>query len=252
MYHRTLKRTLAAFASTLFISGALSTSGQNIIFDDFNVDEGHFTSAIGASGTTVGEDPSSTIDRITTDGPLEGAGHQQLVLVHDASATAFRLRHLSGGGAPASNNAFTTSGGTDGFIGFYVKTTATGWETSINLDGPANVAGDMWGSTSVPIIADGAWHLYEWDLDASNWGSVPGIFTQTTGPLPDRSQTIDSIYFRDLDGSTGPTATIYFDFAAKSASGSIASLVPEPSTYAMFALGLAGFAGCRRLKLKKR
>jgi hypothetical protein len=235
-----MKRITTLLACGTVLVALTRGASASILFDNFNVDEGHFASSITASGTTVGEDASSTIDRVETDGPFEGLGHQQLVLVHDATATAFRLRHLSGGGAPANNDSFLTSGGVDGFIGFYLKTTATGWETSLNLDGPGNTTAEMRGSTSVSIISDGEWHLYEWDLDASNWGSVPGIVTQTLGPLPDLSYTIDSIYFRDLDGSTGPTATIYLDFVAKSDVGSIATLVPEPSTYALALLGGLG------------
>ena len=232
-----MKRITILLAGGAVLLALIRQASASIIFDNFNVDEGHFTSAIDASGTTVGEDATSTIDRVETDGPFEGIGHQQLVLVHDATTTAFRLRHLSGGGTPANNNSFLTSAGVDGFMGFYLKTSATGWQTSINLDGPGNTTGEMRGSTSLSIISDGEWHLYEWDLDASDWGSVPGIVTQTTGPLPDLTYTVDSIYFRDLDGSAGPTATIYLDFVAKSDSGSIAALVPEPSTYALGLLG---------------
>jgi hypothetical protein len=223
---------------TAILSGsilAISNAPASIIFDDFNVNEGHFAGAVDASGTTVGEDAAlSSIDRVTTNS-LEGPGNQLLHLVHDATATAYRVRHLSGGGTPASNIGFAiTAASVDGFIGFYIKTTATGWETSINVDGPANTftppTGQMRGSTSIPIIADGQWHLYEWDLDAPIWGSIPGIATITPGPLPDLTYTIDSIYFRDLDGSPGPTADFSLDFVAKSDSGSIANLIPEPSS----------------------
>jgi hypothetical protein len=186
---------------------------------------------------------------VTTDGPREGAGHQQLVLVHDATTTAFRLRHLSGGGSPANNVSFTTGAGVDGFIGYYLKTDAQGWETSINLDGAGNTAAEMDGSLSTPVIGDGQWHLYEWDLDAvTGWGAVPGIGGGHGGSLAAGSHTIDSIYLRDLDGSPGPTATFYLDFVAKSDSGSVANLlpVPEPAAAAMVAAAILGMAAGRR------
>ncbi len=53
-----------------------STHAASIIFDDFNVNEGHVTSVPTHSGSTSGLAASSTADRVTTDSPLEGAGHQ--------------------------------------------------------------------------------------------------------------------------------------------------------------------------------
>ena len=100
----------------------------------------------------------------------------------------------------------------------------------------------------MPIISDGQWHLYEWDLDnTAAWGAVPGI--GGASPLVNATYTIDSVYFRDLDGTPGPTATIDFDFVAKSDAGSIAALVPEPST---FALGLLGGLGLLIGALRRR
>lgn len=83
---------------------------------------------------------------------------------------------------------------------------------------------------SKEIIADGEWHLYEWDLDSVvDWGVVPGIGGGHGGFLLDVTHAIDSIWFRDTDGTLGPDATIDFDFVALNRLGSIADLVPEPS-----------------------
>jgi hypothetical protein len=243
-----MKKLLLA---TITLLAFAQFSWASIIFDGFNVDEGHFGYAVTFSGTTVGEDATSTADRLTTGGPLEGAGYQQLVLVHDTTTTAFRLRHVSGGPPYNSANAgtivgntgfsFTTGAATDGWIGFYLRTTATGWQTSINLDGPTGATAEMDGSASVPIVSDGLWHLYEWNLDATTgWGAVPGIGGGHSGSVLAGSHTIDSVYFRDLDGTPGPTATIDFDFVAKSDSGSISALVPEPSTALLSLLGGLG------------
>ncbi|MES2572226.1 MAG: PEP-CTERM sorting domain-containing protein [Verrucomicrobiota bacterium] len=239
---------LGAIAALLSVHPA----NASIIFDNFNTDEGHFASAPNFSGTTVGEDAATSADHILIEGPFEGAGHQKLTLIHDATSTAFRLRHLSGGGTVANNIAFPITAGEDGFIGFYLKTTATGWQTSINLDGAGGAITEMDGSSSLEIIADGEWHLYEWDLDSTSlWGAVPGITSNTHGgSLPFGTHTIDSIYFRDLDGSPGPTADIYLDFVAKSDSGSVAALViPEPSTLGLATAGLLALATRRRGRL---
>ena len=77
------------------------------------------------------------------------------------------------------------------------------------------LAADMDGSTSLPVIADGQWHLYEWDLDSTtDWGAVSGIGGGHGGVLLDGQHTIDSIYLRDVDGTPGPTAEIFLDFVA--------------------------------------
>ena len=107
----------------------------------------------------------------------------------------------------------------------------------------------MDGSLSVPIIADGEWHLYEWDLDATTgWGAVAGIGGGHSGAVAAGTHTIDSIYFRDLDGTPGPNAEIYLDFVAKSDSGSIATMVPEPGSVTMLGLGLGALAVSRRFR----
>ncbi|MFN7140496.1 MAG: hypothetical protein ACK4UN_14255, partial [Limisphaerales bacterium] len=213
----------------LAIAGLSVTAAQaqSIIFDDFNVGLGRFGSAINASGTTIGLNAAeSSNTRQTSPGVLEGAGMQRLVLTTNGTATV-RLRHLSGGAAPANNASFTTTAEVDGRIGYYVKTTEAGWTTQINLDGPGNTAAEMRGSSPTAIPADGNWHLIEWDLDANVWGSVPGIVTHATGALPNGTYTIDSIYFMHTAAAGVPTtSTIYVDFVAKSASGSISALLP--------------------------
>ncbi len=218
-----------ACAIALALAAAQSAQAAAIIFDDFNVNEGHFNQAPSFSGTSTGTASSSTADRDTTGAPREGVGQERVVLDYNGTGASFRCRFLSGAGTVANNVAFTTTPETDGKIGFYLKTTATGWETSINLDGPAGSIADMDGSTSVPIIADGEWHLYEWDLDSlTDWGAVPGIGGGHGGALLDGTHTIDSIWLRDLDGTLGPSATIYLDFVALNPSGSVGDLLSDP------------------------
>src|SRR2546429_2728274 len=110
---------------------------------------------------------------------MEGAGSQQLVLNQTTQTTFTRLRPLSGGETPANNIAFTTSAGTDGWIGFYAKTTAAGWTSQIFLEGASNN-----GSIEKTLLADGAWHLYEWNIDDTSggpngWGTITGIIAGT-------------------------------------------------------------------------
>jgi len=224
-----------------------------IIFDNFNLDEGRFADAPNFSGTTVGESASSTADRVTTDGPLEGEGHQRLVFVHDGSGTNMRIRFLSGRGSPANNLSFTTGPDVDGFIGFYLKTTAQDFTVGINLDGAGNTIAEMDMGINLPVIGDGEWHLYEWDLDdvENSWETVTAIGGD--GTLQDGSHTIDSIYFfsNQTGGSEQAQPAIYFDFVAKSDSGSIAALVPEPTSLSLLLCAGGGLFASRRRKRAK-
>jgi len=220
---------LTAVAALCLASKALSAP---IIFDDFNTNEGHFALAPSFSGSNLNINASSTADRDTTvGGSLEGAAFEHLVLNPTTVASASRVRFLSGSGTPANNVSFTTSAGTDGFIGFYLKTTAAGWTAQLALDGPLP---DLQGGVPKTVIADGLWHLYEWDLDtATDWGAVASIGGNAT--FEDGAQTIDSIVLRH---TAAPAAsTIDLDFVAKSDSGSIANIVPEPGSLTILALG---------------
>lgn len=224
-------RRFTVLTAAMIVALGLSTANAAIIFDDFNVNNGHFAQDPNTSGSSLNDAASSTAGRVTTNSPFEGAGHQELVFnwedVPADAGTDLRIRHLSGGGTPANNTSFTTSAGTDGWIGFYLKTTTAGnWTAQIWLEGIANN-----GSVPKTIIGDGQWHLYEWNLDdhsggANGWGAVAGIVAGTA-PVEDGSYTIDSVIFRD--GTTAST-TMYFDFLAKSDSGSIAGLLNTAPT----------------------
>lgn len=196
-----------------------------ITFDDFNANEGRFNLAPNFSGSSANVAASSTADRVTTDGPLEGAGHERLVFIPTTEGSAIRCRFLSGSGSAGNNIAFATSAGEDGWIGLFVKTTVPDWTVQLWIEGPSNNGG-------VPktVIADGEWHLYEWNLDddtggPDGWGSIAGILGGTP-EVQDGNHTIDSVVFRH---PTAPaSSTLYMDFVAKSASGSISNLLSEP------------------------
>ena len=235
----------AAFGAALGLGG--SSASAAIIFDDFNVNEGHFNLAPNFSGTSVGESSTSTADRVTTEGPLEGAGHQKLVLVHDGTATNMRIRHLSGSGTVANNTPFTTSAGTDGFIGFYAKTTNTGWTIALNLDGADGAGASMDMGTPKPMNSSGEWTLYEWNLDDNTqWDPVTSI--GGNGTIEDGQHSIDSIYiFTNQTGTNGQAREpLYIDFVALNEAGSIANLIPEPASMGLIALAAAGMMRGRR------
>jgi hypothetical protein len=236
------KYSIAILAIALLLVTS-SAQAAPIIFDDFNVDEGHFTTApFGGSGSSNGFASTSTADRVTTQS-VEGAGSQQISL-DVTSTTTSRLRHLSGGGSAANNTAFTTSAAEDGWVGFYMKTSDAGWNAQLWLEGASNN-----GSVPKNIIADGAWHLYEWNLDdtsggADGWGAIGGIIAGTA-TVADGSHTFDSLILRNPAASPG-NDTFYFDFLAKSDSGSIAALVPEPASMGLLLLTVPALLKRRR------
>lgn len=231
-----MSKTLTTSVLAICLGGfALSASAQTI-FDDFNTSEGHFNLQPSFSGSTAGILTSSTADRVETDSPLEGIGHQKLVLGWNGTSSAIVVRHLSGGGTIANNTPFTTSSGTDGWIGFYVKTLSVGWTAQPWIESASVNFG-----TAKPIISDGQWHLYEWNLDdttggANGWGS--GIITGTA-TVADGSHTFDSIVFRDSTPES--SSTLFLDYVARNPNGSVGLLVPEPSSAAFGLLGLGLF-----------
>ncbi|HWX22227.1 MAG TPA: hypothetical protein VN578_20180 [Candidatus Binatia bacterium] len=246
----------------LTLLAASNVSWGSIIFDDFNTSAGHFGYTPTFSSTTSGLDAvnSSSLYDTTAGDPFEGAGAMKLTLTHSATAGTSRVRWLSGGppydsshgGVPSANVSFNVTGTGDGNIGLYVKTdsSGSGWNVSFNLDSGANTGATMSWSGEQSVIADGQWHLYEWTIDSTTWAAVPGIGGQASGSITTGSRTIDSIYFRDNNTvPAGAVATIFVDFVAKSDSGSIATLVPEPSA---LALGLLGGVALFARHLRRR
>lgn len=217
-----MKKFVSMVGGVALIALAIQTLPAAVTFADFNVNMGTFNSVPTASGSTVGITTTSSAGRVTTS-PLEGAGCAQLTFITNTTGTV-RIRFLSGGGTPGNNTAFTTSGGVDGWVGFYLRTTNSGWDVQLWLEGASNN-----GSIRKQIIADGQWHLYEWDLDntagdADGWGLIENI-TGGSAIVSDGSHTIDSILFRNLNPPTqlpDRTNVIFMDFVIKTDSGSIA------------------------------
>jgi hypothetical protein len=245
-----MRRFTALTAGLVFALG-LSTANAAIIFDDFNVNVGtHFNSAPNSSSTTnILRTTAGHVNATTrvTAAPFEGAGNLNLHIEGNGTAVsspAFpRIRFTSGGGTPANNIAFTTTAGTDGFIGYYYKVPASGTlpgslpsglQLTLNLDGPGGAAAAADAGIAKNAIMDGQWHLVEWNLDLpSDWGPFQGV--GGNGVLENgNSYTIDSIYFRYPVGTTWTGYTgiqdLQIDFVAKSDSGSIAGLLNSPPT----------------------
>jgi len=148
--------------------------------------------------------------------------------VRNGDSTA-RLRHLSGGGNPL-NNRVSVGGqsraiGPNGFVGFFLKTTDADLQVGIGIDD--GVSGGSTGletSNSLPVIADGQWHLYEWSLDdADQWSNFSGGNGTIGGP----NAYVDSVFIHAGASTAGATLTMFLDTVAYNPFGSLAELVPN-------------------------
>jgi hypothetical protein len=139
------------------------------------------------------------------------------------------LRLLSGGGTPANNATV----GNKGYIGFFLKVLSTDTFSTGNLN--ASVLIDDGSSateqaSNQPVIDDGNWHLYQWNLaDANDWSN----FNNGNGQIDSASATVDSIYF---SSAINMDAILYLDTLAFNPNGNLSAMVPEPN----FCVGLLG------------
>jgi hypothetical protein len=201
------------------------------IFDGFESSEGRFNQAPTFSGTTTGILAASTADRVTSNAQM-GDASQKLTIVRDGASSS-RVRHVSGGGTPA-NNRVNVGGelqamGDEGYVGYFLKTTEPDLLVSIGIDdGIAAGLTGMEVATSLPVIADGEWHLYEWNLaDAALWNNFSGGNGAIDGP----GAYIDSIMLYPGSSTANTTFDVFIDTVAYNPNGSLALLaVPEPTS----------------------
>ncbi len=172
---------------------------------DFEADEGTFNLGVTYSGSNFGIN-GGTAERVT-DEFYEGGASQRIDI--DGDSSGWMLRHVSGGGSPGNNTAITA----DGWIGFWLMTNDPGLTVQIGLDDPDSADRGR----VMPVIADGQWHLYQWDMDDPTdwepWAFADGLIT---GP----TLTMDSIFFHGQGD-----ATFWLDYVAYNNGG---SLTPPP------------------------
>ena len=211
------------------------------VIDDFEANEGHFAQAPNFSGSSAGFAAASTADR-TTEAFFSGAASEKLFIddvvgTNDPGGGAWRLRFLSGGGTPANNVTLDSTG----FVGYWLRTTTPNLRAGIMIDDGAALER----SVRTAIIADGEWHLYQWDFDNdAQWDAFAG--TAPNGAIDAAQVTIDALYVDAAlagDGSD-QDATFYIDAVSFDPTGEIA--VPEPT-----ALGLVG-VGALMLTRRRR
>ncbi|MGI8603867.1 MAG: PEP-CTERM sorting domain-containing protein [Verrucomicrobiales bacterium] len=228
----------------------IPSEGVVTMIDDFEINEGHFTSAPSTSGSTAGETETapnvgpSTADWDATVGQASTAS-QRIFLDDDpaipvtdlGTSVAWRLRHLSGGGTPANNVSLVNNA--TSHVGYWMLTSSPNLEAGIMLDDGAALER----AAVIPVIADGQWHLYQWQLsDATQWEPFAG--SGPNGAIDAATATIDSIFVRSLLGTGDQDAVFSIDNVSFNDAGPLP--VPEPSTLFLAAASLTGVLVRRR------
>ena len=152
----------------------------------------------GYSGSSTGfNESASSATLVDTDTPL-GESAMKLNIVDDSSQSSeWLVRMVSGSSATRSQNIIRTA---SGYIGVWAKTSKSGIYISIAIDDPTT--GDR--GVRKAMIADGSWHLYEWNVDnASEWETW---VNNTNGQVDGVDFTLDSVHFMGKGN-----AVIYFD-----------------------------------------
>jgi hypothetical protein len=215
---------------------------QTTILDDFEGTKGRFASAVNASGSSVNVSAASA-SAVDADFSHTGDSSIRVDIVNtNASPARMQLRFLSGGGTASNNLVDGQAMGNQGFVGFFLRV-APGSDplwAGILLDDGSTTANGLERSNLIPVIADGEFHLYQFNLaDAEVWNNFSG----GNGAIDGGNAFIDAIYLSSSNTTTGGTnwsGTVWIDTVAYNPDGTLNSLIPEPSS--MLALGACAVA----------
>jgi len=193
----------------LLVGEGVTEPGDVVNITNFEIDEGYFGFAPDFSGSNQGIFAGTTADRVTTMAQA-GSASQELNIVGDAGG--WFLRHLAGIGSPASPASNLELDAT-GYVGFWLKTDDPGVSVQIALDDPGTADRGI----SQDVVADGEWHLYEWNLeDNSQWEA----WVAGNGTIDGPTLTLDSIQF-----SGAGNALLYLDSISHNPLGSLSPMV---------------------------
>jgi hypothetical protein len=222
-----------------------SGSTEGILDDDAPNAAGSSTIALDAADGVLGSSQSAVLTIVDEAPPAaDSAG---------ANGTAYHVRLIPNGLAnmTPANPAFAT----DGFVGFYLKADPAAAAALLEVaplleDSGGTLAGS--GGVLKPVIADGLWHLYEWDMD--NAADFPNTFESFYGGTPaaetlEAMASFDSIAIlsRGVDGQS--SATIKIDQIGYDNEGRLPQppIIPEPASAVLAASCLfAAFVVRRR------
>lgn len=218
------------------------------VIDNFEGTKGKFASGVTASGSNRNIGSGTT----TLDTNQSALGDSSLRLTFAPPATptsgqGTQLRFLSGGGTTTNNYTDGKTVGNVGHFGVFLRMEAGSAPlfVSMLIDDNAASAGER--SSFKQVVADGKWHLYQWDLaDVDDWSNFSGGDGDIDGP----NVFLDSLYFSGTAGTSGGpvlgSTTVWIDGVAYNPSGTLDALVPEPATLAAIGLGAVMFRRRRR------
>ncbi|HZZ44614.1 MAG TPA: phosphodiester glycosidase family protein [Tepidisphaeraceae bacterium] len=212
------------------------------VFDRFEGSAGHFATGALASGSNHNISSASTVSVDTTHAE-EGKSSLKVSIVNTNGATKqMQLRLLSGGGTPTANLYNGDSMSSTGYFGFWLMlpTGSSPLYVATMLDDGTTTSNGLEISTFKNVVADGAWHLYQWALfDADSWNNYSGGNGAIGGP----DVFLDSIYFSSAAATSGGTnfsGTVWVDGISYNPLG----VVPEPGVMGL--MGMVMVAGRRR------
>lgn len=163
---------------------------------------------------------TSTVTTLASQRAVARGWHQRLTLRADpASAPAaqpaglrWSLRH------PWSAPADPASRPAAGSIGYWVRTAAPGARASLAV----SAGGATWSAQPREIVADGNWHVVEWNLqDPSAWSDATGVARAPSGEF--RLEAVQLF-------GTAEEAVVDLDLVAHTASGSLGATLAPPAT----------------------
>jgi hypothetical protein len=235
-----------AFAAPVVIEDFTDNGDDSPSFGMFT-----FGAPPGGSGSNAGASSGSTGVGVGDFFPFSPAvSHYNSLSVGDdglfggtlwfGTTTAWNFRHVANGGSPAAINTISLTGG-NGWFGFYLRTTATDLWVGPALDETGGSGGTELG-TRTEVIADGEWHLYQWNLgDDTQWEA---FFGASNGAMDGTAYTLDSINFWSTAAESSTVSEFDLAYLTYDADGPLVNLVPEPGSLAL--LGLGGLAVLRR------
>jgi flagellar hook assembly protein FlgD len=187
------------------------------VLDAFDTGMGRFTSHPTFSGSTTGIAASPTSNSAWTQvQKIGGSGGAMVInLIDDpVSTAAWGVRFLSGVGAPGSN----VNVGPNGWVGYWLKTNTAplGATVAIGMDDSGDPVTKR--SVQVPVINDGEWHLYQWNIaDSMQW--TPWVVTSGNKKIVGPTVSIDAVWFFAPDSSA--PWTIHLDNVSHNPAGRI-------------------------------
>ena len=209
------------------------------ILDNFEQDNGHFNTPPGQSATTTGINTSRSSAARDTSDSYSLFASQKLTITDDTSKSGgWLVRHLYNGGNPAASpdQQIPLTGGPQRFVGFFLRTSTPDLSVRMAFDpNGSNAPSDLVASMPESVIADGQWHVYQWNLaDPSNFGPFPG--TGASGALPLNGYlTINSIL---INSTADQNAALWLDAVAFNTAGQLENL-PEPGPTAALLMAIA-------------